>query len=698
MAYPTTITCRRCAPTMAPRQTSYAASGITASAKVEVEAGSMYWLTSRTRRSTSRSTWAVSWARRCASSPGSASCSRAPLDTHLESIGRSLPPGSCRASSTTLPPTQTLRCSISGGRCFKTSSRMFSPAAPRVELPAITLSSRLRLERASSSIDWRATSAEPSRSTTDCVWASLSRISEACDSCVRPPVSSRRRISATATAWPSARRTRLQARTATAATPVSTHTRRSANNSSNTDMWGIVVRQVGIDKGVNLMKMAAENPHQQPQQVPDRIPLEEVYMRMAEELAKRSTCARLQVGSVITTGDLTQVLGIGYNGNAKGLPNRCDSDQPGNCGCFAAGSLVMTEHGQVRIERIKVGDRVLTHKNRYRPVTELFRHQHSGAMVHLFLETRSDSNLQRRKTATPEHPFLVRREGEVDWVKAGDVRPGDELAVVAKDCMVCGRPIPHFRRMCPQCFTESSKSVAMRERHSRRMTERNPMRGIHRYDPSRSALSQQLLQKDTTRKVYQELVGLKSRFETQGFRAIVIDHTVRPDLILIGDGKVIGVEYDTRLFPKNAAKYEDRPDVRNQYDDILWIKRDRMTWDLHEGAFVWAAVSATKAVDVDVPVYNFEVDEDHSYVCQSAVVHNCIHSEQNALIKAGAQLPGKVMFVSASPCVMCAKMIINANVARVYYREAYRDPAGLNVLRQAGVETIHYDRWRNQWR
>ncbi|MEA2657375.1 MAG: hypothetical protein QOI23_2740, partial [Chloroflexota bacterium] len=61
------------------------------------------------------------------------------------------------------------------------------------------------------------------------------------------------------------------------------------------------------------------------EQAPDRIPLEEVYMRMAEELAKRSTCARLQVGSVITTGDLTQVLGIGYNGNARGLPNRCDS-------------------------------------------------------------------------------------------------------------------------------------------------------------------------------------------------------------------------------------------------------------------------------------------------------------------------------------------------------------------------------------
>src|SRR5258708_22046752 len=86
--------------------------------------------------------------------------------------------------------------------------------------------------------------------------------------------------------------------------------------------------------------------------------------------------------------------------------------------------------------------------------------------------------------------------------------------------------------------------------------------------------------------------------------------------------------------------------------------------------------------------------------CDSTTPGNCgcLHSEQNCLIKAGAQLPDKVMFISASPCVMCAKMIINANVTKVYYREAYRDPAGLDVLRQGGVEVVHYDRWRDLWR
>ena len=65
-----------------------------------------------------------------------------------------------------------------------------------------------------------------------------------------------------------------------------------------------------------------------------RPPLYEVYMRMAEGLAKRSTCARLQVGTVITDATLEHVVALGYNGNARGFPNECDSDVPGACGCI----------------------------------------------------------------------------------------------------------------------------------------------------------------------------------------------------------------------------------------------------------------------------------------------------------------------------------------------------------------------------
>ncbi len=61
---------------------------------------------------------------------------------------------------------------------------------------------------------------------------------------------------------------------------------------------------------------------------------EEIYMDLAFSLARRSSCVRLNVGTVITSTDFRKVLAIGYNGNATGLPNCCDRDVAGNCGCL----------------------------------------------------------------------------------------------------------------------------------------------------------------------------------------------------------------------------------------------------------------------------------------------------------------------------------------------------------------------------
>lgn len=63
---------------------------------------------------------------------------------------------------------------------------------------------------------------------------------------------------------------------------------------------------------------------------------EDIYMRLALMMAERSTCSRLSVGCVITSDDYRYVYGVGYNGNAAGLPNQCDRETPGNCGCLHA--------------------------------------------------------------------------------------------------------------------------------------------------------------------------------------------------------------------------------------------------------------------------------------------------------------------------------------------------------------------------
>ncbi len=66
----------------------------------------------------------------------------------------------------------------------------------------------------------------------------------------------------------------------------------------------------------------------------DRPSFDQIYAHFAETIATRSTCSRLNVGTVITTTDHRKVLAVGYNGNATGLNNSCDRSEPGNCGCL----------------------------------------------------------------------------------------------------------------------------------------------------------------------------------------------------------------------------------------------------------------------------------------------------------------------------------------------------------------------------
>jgi dCMP deaminase len=63
---------------------------------------------------------------------------------------------------------------------------------------------------------------------------------------------------------------------------------------------------------------------------------EQILMKMAGLILGRSTCKRLQVGCVISSVDFRKILSMGYNGNATGLPNTCDSEEPGKCGCLHA--------------------------------------------------------------------------------------------------------------------------------------------------------------------------------------------------------------------------------------------------------------------------------------------------------------------------------------------------------------------------
>lgn len=68
-----------------------------------------------------------------------------------------------------------------------------------------------------------------------------------------------------------------------------------------------------------------------------------------------------------------------------------------------------------------------------------------------------------------------------------------------------------------------------------------------------------------------------------------------------------------------------------------------------------------------------------------------LHAEANAITKVARSnnsSDGATLYVTSSPCMECAKLIIQAGVKRVVYNEQYRLTDGIDLLRRAGIECI----------
>lgn len=68
-----------------------------------------------------------------------------------------------------------------------------------------------------------------------------------------------------------------------------------------------------------------------------------------------------------------------------------------------------------------------------------------------------------------------------------------------------------------------------------------------------------------------------------------------------------------------------------------------------------------------------------------------LHAEANAITKlarSGNSSDGSTLYVTASPCLECAKLIIQCGIKRVVYSEKYRIEDGIELLRRAGIEVI----------
>ena len=71
-----------------------------------------------------------------------------------------------------------------------------------------------------------------------------------------------------------------------------------------------------------------------------------------------------------------------------------------------------------------------------------------------------------------------------------------------------------------------------------------------------------------------------------------------------------------------------------------------------------------------------------------------LHAEANAITKVAKSAnncDGATLYVTASPCIECSKLIIQAGIKRIVYSDRYRSDDGLELLRRGGIECIQLE-------
>ena len=91
-------------------------------------------------------------------------------------------------------------------------------------------------------------------------------------------------------------------------------------------------------------------------------------------------------------------------------------------------------------------------------------------------------------------------------------------------------------------------------------------------------------------------------------------------------------------------------------------------------------------VEID-GIVMMNIPENRELVTKSEVVH----AEMNAIAKVAKHTDsceGASIFITHSPCVECAKLILQSGISRVYYVNSYRSSAGIELLKKGDVEVI----------
>ena len=90
--------------------------------------------------------------------------------------------------------------------------------------------------------------------------------------------------------------------------------------------------------------------------------------------------------------------------------------------CFPKGTMIKTLRGTIPIEDVKINDEVLTHTGHWKKVLNTTQRPYTGLFVKI-------SVLNTQIISTANHPFLVRKKGHLDWIRADEINTMDSIVI-----------------------------------------------------------------------------------------------------------------------------------------------------------------------------------------------------------------------------------------------------------------------------
>lgn len=348
----------------------------------------------------------------------------------------------------------------------------------------------------------------------------------------------------------------------------------------------------------------------------------------------------------------------------------------GGSPCFRAGTLITTDKGYKKIEDITKGDMVLTHNNRFRKVV-LPMITKSNKIYEVDIQGSPKTHV------TEEHPYYVRQMTKVwnndlhkccrifskpIWKKVSDLEKNDFIGfpinnlsenpynLTEEDCWLLGRYLAdgHYRKYISENYLKyqviysventkletfqnavschfscypHSKSTHRCVVSSKRLVELIELFGLGNRAYNKCVSSHLLnLPKHLAKKVLDGYISGDGYFNKKK-NAFTMSSVSKNLIFGLGQliMKVYRVPYSI-FFSKRPEKYIICGRVVNQRD--IWELNFKPELKKHTHGVVindclWLPFRRKKLLDITDTVYNFEVEEDNSYVANNCIVHNC---------------------------------------------------------------------------